>query len=272
MDLFIVVLKRSAAELFYLTALIIIIGLLLGILEKGTNRNMQRAFGIKGIMTFALIGTPIHEIGHAVMCIIFGHKITKMKLIDTNSKTGVLGYVEHSYNPNNIYQRIGNFFIGIGPIISGIFVLLIGLYFLLPESFHLLQNNLRVQGNYNILDKSLITSNVLISITLIKSIFTLSNITKITFWIFIILAFCVSSHIALSTPDIKGALDGFIFLFLVIVVVNFIAMYFNINTYEYISRVGKYNAYAAALLIMALVFSIISYIISYILRLLRRGF
>lgn len=272
MDLLIFVLKRSVIELIYFTALIIIIGMLLGILEKRINSNMQRAFGINGIMTFALIGTPIHEIGHAIMCIIFAHKITKIKLIDPKSRTGVLGYVQHSYSPNNIYQRIGNFFIGIGPIISGISVLMIALYFLLPESFHLLQSNLKVQVNYNVLDTKLITYNVFSAIAVIKSIFALENISNITFWVFIVLAFCVSSHIALSTPDIKGALDGFIFLFLVIIVINFIAVHFNINTYEYISMASKYNAYAASLLIMALFFSLISYVISLILYLLRRGF
>lgn len=271
MDLFINILKTSVIELFYLTALIIVIGFLLGALEKGTNTNMQRAFGVKGIMTFAIIGTPIHELGHAAMCLIFGHKITRMKLIDTNSRTGVLGYVEHSYNPNNIYQRVGNFFIGIGPIISGIFVLIIGLHFLLPQSFELFQSHLKGNLNYSLLDTKLITWNLNASIGLIKSIFTLANLTKISFWIFIILAFCVSSHIALSKPDIKGALDGFVFLFVVIVVINFIARYFNINTYDYMLRIGKYNAYVASFLIMALVFSVISFVISYVLYMIKRS-
>lgn len=269
MDLFITILKTSIIELLYLTALIIAIGLLLGILEKGTNRNMQRAFGMKGIMTFAFIGTPIHELGHAIMCIIFGHKITRMKLIDTHSRNGVLGYVEHSYNPNNIYQRVGNFFIGIGPIISGIFVLIVGLHFLLPQSFVMFQNHLKSNSNYNILDIKLIEGSMLASIGLIKSIFVLNNFTKIGFWLFIILAFCVSSHIALSKPDIKGALDGFIFLFIVIFVINFISHYLNINTYDYLLRIGKYNAYVASFLIMALVFSIISFVVSYLLCLIK---
>lgn len=269
MDLLITVLKTSIIELFYLTALIVIIGLLLGVLEKGTNKYIQRTFGAKGIMTFAFIGTPIHELGHAAMCIVFGHRITRMKLIDTHSRNGVLGYVEHSYNPNNIYQRVGNFFIGIGPIVSGIFVLIISLYFLLPQSFEFFENHLKSNLNYNIMDTKLITWNVITSISLMKSIFTLGNLTKAGFWIFLILAFCVSSHIALSKPDIKGALDGFIFLFVVILVVNFIAQHFNINTYDYMLRIGKYNAYAASFLIMALVFSIISFILSYFLYLIK---
>ncbi|MGO0916500.1 hypothetical protein ACTPEM_26060, partial [Clostridioides difficile] len=32
---------------------------------------------------------------------------------------GILGYVSHSYKKDNLYQSIGNFFIGIAPIIGG---------------------------------------------------------------------------------------------------------------------------------------------------------
>ena len=95
------VFKISTIEILYITGIIIIVGYLLGILERMINTNMQRALGYKGILLTAWLGTPIHEFGHAAMCITFGHKINKIKLLQLNSPDGTLGFVEHSYNNKN---------------------------------------------------------------------------------------------------------------------------------------------------------------------------
>src|SRR3954470_3261637 len=125
----------SILEMLYLVGAIIVIGFILGALERVSNSYLIKAFGPRGVMVTAWIGTPIHEIGHLIQCFIWGHRVTKVKLLQWNHGDGVLGFVEHQYNRNSIYQRIGNFFIGIGPIFSGIGSLMLGLYLLLPESY-----------------------------------------------------------------------------------------------------------------------------------------
>ncbi|WP_026884339.1 membrane protein [Clostridium akagii] len=262
--------KVSTIEIFYITGMIILVGFLLGILENIINSNMQRAFGYKGILITAWLGTPIHELGHAAMCVIFGHKISRMKLLQLNSGDGTLGFVEHSYNKNNIYQRIGNFFIGIGPIFSGISALLIGLYLLLPNSINVFENSFKNNITYNKVDLNLIKWSILNSASLIKFIFTINNLSKIGFWVFILLAFAISSHIALSKPDIKGAQDGLITLYILLIFSNTLAKYFSINTLDYIIKITKYNAYFSSLLFMALIFSIISFFISCIAYYIRK--
>ncbi|MBE7021421.1 MAG: hypothetical protein E7411_08335 [Ruminococcaceae bacterium] len=91
--------------------------------------------GYKLTVWSAIIGTPVHELGHAGMCLLFGHKITKMVLWQPRSTDGTLGYVKHSYNPKNIYQLAGNLFIGIGPIFSGLLVLCLALFVAFPETW-----------------------------------------------------------------------------------------------------------------------------------------
>lgn len=270
MDLFLSILQVSIIELLYFSGILIVVGSILGFLERKSSEYMQRAFGWKGVLATAWIGTPIHELGHAIMCIIFGHRITKIKFLDLHSKNGVLGYVENSYNKSNIYQRIGNLFIGIGPFFSGIAALLISLNFLLPYSLDVFEKSLKSGMRSDTLNLFLISWCFGASINLIKSIFIFSNLTRISFWIFLILAFSISAHMALSKPDIKGALNGYIVIFVLIFIINLAAKIFTINTYSYIVKIGRINVYFSALLIMALVFSIISFIISFVLYTIKK--
>ncbi|MBL4936637.1 hypothetical protein JK636_12800 [Clostridium sp. YIM B02515] len=258
------VFKISIIEIFYLTGLILIAGLILGLFERVSNNLMQRSLGRKGIFITAWLGTPIHELGHAAMCIIFNHNITRIKLLNTKSENGVLGYVEHSYNPSSLYQRIGNLFIGLGPIFSGIGALIAGMYFLVPRSFKVFKVFVLEGINNDKIDVNLAGSLFKASGVLIKSIFNISNLSSINFWIFIITAVCISSHIALSKADIKGAKDGFIVLFVFIFIINFLLRYFSISTAHFIIQLGRYNAHLISVLLIAIIFSGFTLAISFI--------
>ncbi|MEZ8733733.1 hypothetical protein [Vibrio sp. 10N.239.312.D08] len=71
------------------------------------------------VIALGSIGTPIHEIGHAITAVLFGHKVLKVELFNPKPN-GQLGVVHHSYDPSKFYHRIGCFFIGIAPIFSGL--------------------------------------------------------------------------------------------------------------------------------------------------------
>jgi hypothetical protein len=255
-------LKISIIEMIYLMGLIILSGLILGLFERLSNDFMQRSLGRRGIFITAWLGTPIHEIGHAIMCILFKHKITNMKLLNTKSENGTLGYVEHSYDPSDIYQTIGNLFIGIGPIFSGIASLIIAMYLLLPHSFDVFKGYLVYGINNDKMDINLMNSIVSAGSILFKSIFAANNLLNFNFWIFVAIAVCISSHIALSKADIKGAQSGFVTLFTLIFIINVIIRYFSISTTHFIIQLGRYNAHLMAFLIIALIFSAFTLVIS----------
>lgn len=46
----------------------------------------------------AWIGVPIHELGHAIMCLLFRHKIVATQFFPTDTSQGALGYIQHQYN------------------------------------------------------------------------------------------------------------------------------------------------------------------------------
>ena len=71
---------------------------------------------------FTAPGVIIHELGHVIFCFIFNHEILSIKLFSPEGNTS-LGYVNHRYDPKNLYHRTGNFFIGTGPVWFGIIML-----------------------------------------------------------------------------------------------------------------------------------------------------
>ena len=84
---------------------------------------LRAAIGLLGrrafLAAFGWLGTAVHELSHALFCVLFGHKITELKLFDPGAAGGSLGYVRHAYNPKNPYHQLGNLFIAIGPIVVG---------------------------------------------------------------------------------------------------------------------------------------------------------
>ena len=102
------------------------------------NGAFYRNFGRHGravCYATGFIGTPVHEASHALMCLLFGHRITEIKFFQLNSSDGTLGYVHHAYNPRNLYQKAGCFFIGVAPVLVGALILAGLLYLLLPDLF-----------------------------------------------------------------------------------------------------------------------------------------
>lgn len=271
MEELITVFKMSIIEVFYLVGLIILTGLILGLFESLSNNFMQKSFGRKGVYATAWLGTPIHELGHAAMCILFNHEITEMKLLNTRSETGVLGYVNHRYNKSSLYQGIGNLFIGLGPIYSGIAALVASMYLLIPNTFTVFKNVMERGIGINKVDSNLIISSFKASTVLIKSIFSYNNLGSLSFWIFIATAVCISSHMALSKPDMKGAFSGLISLFIVVFFISYVVKYFGMSTAGYTSWIMKYNTHLIAFLIVALVFSFITLIFSTLCHIIMRA-
>lgn len=264
-------LLTSVIQLFSLIGVIIVIGFILGYLESLTRTYWSRAFGKKGFLLTAWIGVPVHELGHAIMCLLFRHKIVATQFFPTDTSQGALGYVQHQYNQKSIYQRIGNFFIGIGPIISGITTLILLMRYFVPESYYLFNTNLEKTVTSTSINLDMIQNMFLSTFFLLKSLFTMNNLLTPSFWLFLFIAICISAHIALSKPDIKGSIDGVIVMFIVLFLFNIIAGLFQYDSNQLIGKMMKYNMYLIAFSSVALLFSCISTLVSFGFYKMRRG-
>lgn len=158
-----------------------------------------------------IIGTPVHELSHAAMCFVFGHKIKKMKLFSIDKRNGTLGYVKHSFNPRNLRHRIGNFFIGIAPVVSGSFVVLLLMWLFMPTVCSQVSDLMQTtaQGSLSL---DTVTRLGYAVVSIFRLIFARENLENWKLWVFVFLAATIAIHMELSTADIQGGQDGFLFL------------------------------------------------------------
>ncbi len=88
-------------------------------------RQSSRLFGRRiQLYLFGLLGTIVHEGSHVVACVLFRHRVHRVKWFDPHATDGALGSVEHSYDPTSAYQRVGTIAIGVAPLVVGAAVIL----------------------------------------------------------------------------------------------------------------------------------------------------
>ncbi len=256
------VIKNFIYQIIFTVGIVVGFGLLISLCRKAFCRIVG-ANGGRILLATGIVGTPIHELSHALMCIIFGHRIVEMKLYDPDSYDGTLGYVNHSYNPRNIYHQIGNFFIGIAPIVCGSGVLLLLLRIFVPASFSNVFAELRsISGGASFGEFFPIFGNI------ISEVFAPSNLKKFSWWIFIILALMVASHMELSTADICGAALGFAYMAGLLLIVDIVLGIFARSVL--IKMTGIMTSFAvtiASFLAISAVFSGVMILVALIIRL-----
>ena len=220
-------------QIIFTVGVIVAFGLLIALCHKAFCKIVGEN-GTKILLITGAVGTPIHELSHALMCIVFGHKIIEMKLYQPNSDDGTLGYVNHSFNPKNLYHQIGNFFIGVAPILCGSGVLLLLMYLLVPSIYSEVMSELQFIGllSTDFFDLSTYAGYFDLFWEIISEIFDFTNSGNILWWIFIVLALMISSHMELSTADIKGGFKGFLFMAGVLLVADIILYFVSLSALE----------------------------------------
>ncbi|MCK8058519.1 MULTISPECIES: hypothetical protein [unclassified Fusibacter] len=214
MNKFIDLLLKPLKDVLLIVLPIYVVGFLIGIMEKVMLTNYYSRFGMIGVKVTSFIGTPFHELSHALTALVFGHKVTQLQWFNFNL-SGVQGFVNHSYNPSNVYHQIGNFFIGIAPLILGSLFIVLLYRLLLKESYQLLMEevmrsvvSIKMENVFN-----------LFKITA-KSLIDLKQFKRLKYWLFIVLSFNIALHMSLSDADILGSLKGIGYLYLLFLILR----------------------------------------------------
>jgi len=250
--------------------------ILVGVLVAFGNKLFYKCTGTASMavcLTSGVLGVPLHELGHALFCVIFFHKIVDIKLFMPSAPNGVLGYVQHSYNRKNVYQRLGNFFIGVGPIILISAVILVLELLLVPSIFNL------TSAIQSTLSENAGGANVLWALVLyLRTFFSVSSLLNWRWWIYVVLSCFICLHMNLSKPDIQGSLSGLVFTIVLFFMVPIITALFDLKNLSVMTTVNNAmitgGVYYIGVLMIAIIFVyllvIIAFIVSSIVKLFKK--
>jgi hypothetical protein len=240
-------------QLAALLGWLFIAGLLLHILARMSQYLYIRAFGATvGTLLTGWFGTPVHELGHAVFCPVFGHKIKKIRLWTPFSQDGTSGSVEHSWNRKSLYQNIGNLFIAAGPILLGSALIMTGFLLLVPSKSTALGT---IRSCASSLWGPQATPDCLSGF--LTLLFFPGSLQNPLFWLFLYGSFCIASHMGLSFQDLKGCLWGATVLALVLLIINTVATLAGLHAWHtYLLRLAVSARDMGGILVLALMLSL----------------
>ncbi|WP_256385070.1 hypothetical protein [Photobacterium toruni] len=169
----------------------------------------------KGINSSAIIGTPIHELSHCLLCILFRHKIHKISLYSP-SADGTLGSVIHSFNKKNLFETAGSCFIGIAPLFGGVLSIYLVNNTLFPGSninnIFLSVSTIQLNGLTTISNCMLLTINELSRELL--TFLTYDSFWRLVVWVY--LSGSIALHMSPSRADLHNSITGIIAMVLIL--------------------------------------------------------
>lgn len=261
-------LTTTIKEFFLINILLllplIVFGLLFSIMKKGCNRNLRKSIGYIGTLIFGIVGVPIHELSHLIMCLIFRHNVTQVSLFRPikGRYDNILGFVKHKYNTNSVYQTTGCFFIGIAPMILGSSIIVLIINFLFPTLLVNLDSFIGVDSlRVSTLGKAFFYNASLI----FSTVFSSTNFSSITYWICIYVIVSIALHMTISKADFDNALSGFALLEIIIFLFTLIGSMFKSKSYPIFNYVEQISSILLSVLFIALLMFGIVYLFSYLI-------
>ena len=258
-------------HLLYFVGVVYLVGFAIFLLNKLFYKLLGGGCLVRYVT--GVIGTPIHELSHALMCLFFGHRIVEMRLFRVDGKSGTLGYVTHSYHKSNLYHVLGNYFIGVAPILVGTAFLCLVMHLLLPESFAMFRAYLEDFADWQ--QMGYVPEQLLgvgaVFVSFLTALATAAGAWQ--FWAFAGLALCVSIHMNLSGADIIGSLGALPMIGILMALIH-AALYFAFeDAYAGMIRVlNVAGAYLAGVLMLSLTLSLLSVILAFVIWLIKRPF
>jgi hypothetical protein len=223
---------------------------------------------------FGWLGCSIHEMSHAFFAIIFGHKISEIELFKPNSDGESLGHVSHSYNKKSIYQKIGNFFIGISPLLFGGIVLFLITWFLFGFNIVSLSSFRIMSHDFTsfLLIKQLAVSIWHSLFSFFSIVFTGSGAIWWKSALLVYVLYSTGSSMTLSKSDVSSAISGFLWFIVFFLLFNLLTLWIGNFVSVFLQKMVGYIAGFYFILILSLAANLLFLTILTILNLIKSLF
>jgi len=214
MDLLLQSLAATARQALSVLGPLALAAALLSGLERLLAARLQSRFGWRGVLLTGWLGVPVHELSHAAACLLFGHRVEKLRLFDPDPVTGQLGSVQHAWDRRSLYQQAGRFVIGIAPLLGGAAVLA-GLTALLGPA-ELRPPALGPDAGWTGAAQAAVAQVR----ALAQALTGQEGLGRGLTWAYLYLGLCVGAHMAPSPTDLRGCLPGLLLLLALVLLAN----------------------------------------------------
>ena len=246
----------TAVQLFTLGGPALFLIAVLSVLSRFVFRLGRDALGAHVYhFAFGILGSTIHEIGHAIASAIFGHRIREFRpfVLDPNAK--VLGYVGSAHRPDNLYHHIGLFFVGIAPVLFGPLVIFLAAYILFYNEIGDFVRTLAVDSDST---QSAIRHILGSSLSFLGFLFSPSHLLGWRLYAFLYIAFAVGSSVHLSPPDIAYARIGCVTLIVLLFMFNLVLLPLGVASESTFAWISPYYTFFYVILVFVMLLNLLA--------------
>ena len=269
------VFQASFGQLFVLLGPLIVLAFFLNF-SAGLNARLSVRFWGRNfyLYGFGWLGCSVHELSHAFFALIFGHKIKEIELFKPNSDGESIGHVSHSFNKRSIYQKTGNFFIGIGPLLAGGIVLFVITWILFRIEITAIFKYRITTGVFS--DKVVFNQFItaLWSGLIYCKNLVLDGILIISWKSFLLIyvLYSTGSSLTLSKSDLKGAATGLLWLVIFVLIFNLLTLWIGDFAAKGVAGVTTYISAFYFLLILSFVSNLFFIMLFFVLNIFKSIF
>ncbi len=250
MDALLTSLQLTMRQLVVVAGPLIVMAFLLHVVERLLSSRLISRFGWRGVLMTGWLGVPVHELSHALACVLFRHRVERLRLFSPDPHTGRLGSVQHAWNRRSLYQQVGRFFIGIAPIVGGTLVLWwLSWVFASLSPMTIEPPHLPPGSSLFALAGAAANGARELIVGLARPEVLSSGWT----WLYLYLCLCVGAHLAPSSSDLRGGAPGFALLLVLVFVANLWATWAGASARAGEQLVLDLSAPVLGLLVLALV-------------------
>lgn len=228
--------------------------------------NLLGRGGYNAVMASSIIGTPVHELGHAAMCLLFRHEILEMVLWNPHPDHGRLGYVRYVRTSDSLYQKLGGLFISAGPIFSGMAVLYALVALAFPDTWRAYLAGMTALPE----ESATVSGIVLVGLGMIPDLLgeLFSDFPAVLVRIpTLLVMLSISLHTYLSPGDVKNAVSVLPLYFAVMLAAAVVTFVLGSAVRGLVlGALGMYHAFMMAMFTVVLVFAALQAALALLIR------